>query len=120
MATPVYCTSCGRARAVDGSFCAGCGRPFDQLVTPVGSLYSPATPQQGMAQSALQVQALMAKVVVGRIVGLVVGILAWFFLAGPLFIGNFLLIFVSLVVLAFVGLYVGQTLVLMAMAGNRR
>lgn len=109
--TPAYCPKCGRGQAPDARFCPNCGEAFDKA--------APGPPQQGLAQGLLVVQGLWLKLVVGRLIGVIVGLAIWWFVAGPLFNGQFVPTVVTLIVLPFAGLLIGQTLVLQAIAGRR-
>lgn len=111
MTAPAYCPKCGRGQAPDARFCPNCGEAFDPATA--------GAPQQGLAQGLLVVQGLWLKLVVGRLIGVIAGLAIWWFVAGPLFAGQFLPTIVALIVLPFAGLLIGQTLVLQAVAGRR-
>lgn len=104
-----HCSNCGQALQAGVAFCSGCG-------ASTAHVQQQLTSQQGLAQAGLEVQQFNLLLVVGRVLGLVIGLGVWWFAAGPIF-GETqpLLVIVSLFVLAGLGILVGQWMTLMLM-----
>lgn len=109
-----FCGNCGTQRQPGAAFCAKCGASFGPV--PMGNAVSH---QQGLAQGLQQIEYMRMKLIVGRLIGIAIGLVLWWVILGPLFGDNPLLVAVSLVVVLFGGLYVGQMVVL-SMVANRK
>lgn len=103
-----YCPSCGTQRAPGAAFCASCGSRFD-----AAPAVDQGNVQQGLAGGLVELEKMRVKLIVGRVIGIAIGLAIWWFVIGPTFADNPLIIFVGLIVLAFGGLYLGQMAVLL-------
>jgi hypothetical protein len=103
-----YCSNCSTQLQPGVAFCGSCGAAT--------SVQPPA--MQGLAQAGLEVQSYNVALVVGRIVGLAVGIAILWFIVGPM-LGpdNAFGIIAAFFVLAFAGLLAGQWVTLLIMRG---
>lgn len=109
-----FCPSCGTPRSA-GRFCASCGA---DLMAAAPAAPSPSL-QAGMATGLYQLEQLRLKLIVGRLAGIAVGLALWWFVLGPSFGGDFIPTAVSLVVVLFGGLWVGQMVTLSVLSGRR-
>ena len=106
MTDQTFCGGCGARRHPETAFCGSCGAAFTTTSASQGTV------QQGLASGLIEIEKMRAKLVAGRLAGISVGLALWWFILGPTFGGDFIPTSVSLVVVLFGGLYVGQMLVL--------
>jgi hypothetical protein len=100
-----YCANCG-AQLTGAPFCAQCGA--------AGGATQPSA-RQGLAQAGLEVQDFNARLVLGRIVGLVTaGVVLWF-VVGPALAEEPFLLLGAILGLALVGILGGQWVALLLM-----
>jgi uncharacterized membrane protein YvbJ len=104
MTDQAYCPTCGVQRLQEAAFCASCGARFQPAGAP--------SIQQGLAGGMLELEQMRMKLIVGRLIGIAIGLAIWWFVIGPTFADNPLIIFGALIALAFGGLYAGTLTVL--------
>lgn len=113
MSSQLFCGTCGTGRPEGAIFCPKCGAGFAAAASPAPAL------QQGLAYGLRELEIMRMKLIVGRLAGLVIGLLIWWFVLGPASGGNPLVVLAGFAVLAFGGLYAGQ-LVVLSMVGGKR
>lgn len=74
--------------------------------------------QANVAAGLYQLEQLRVKLIVGRLIGIAIGLALWWFVLGPAFNQNVLAIWVSFFVVLFGGLWVGTMVTLSLVSGR--
>ena len=112
------CPQCRTPRAPGAEFCVECGNQFDDAPLQPESSPQSMTARQ-VAAGSQEIEALRIKVIVGRLVGVVIGLAIWWFAIRPALGDNPLAVLVTLGLATFGGLYYGTTVVWSMFAGRR-
>jgi uncharacterized membrane protein YvbJ len=106
-----FCSSCGAQLQPGAAFCASCG-----AAVGAAPQQEAVTARQGLAQASLEVQAFNLRLLAGRIVGFIVGMVILAVFVGPALgpEGAFGVI-IAFFVLGFAGLFVGQWVAMLLM-----
>ncbi len=118
-----FCPRCGTQRTGAFRYCRSCQFDFDNTAAE-GAPAQPTTPAQpaapgppvqtasipaSVAAGMIELEKLRAILIPFRIGGIVVGLLIWWFVIGPIAgADNPLIVLLALPVLAFLGLYLGN------------
>jgi uncharacterized membrane protein len=109
-----FCSNCGTALQPGAAFCSKCGAATASQ--PPQAQQAPMNARQGLAQAGLEIQAFNGLLILGRLVGLAVGMAILWFVVGPaLGEENPLAVIAAFLVLAFGGLLAGQWITLQLM-----
>jgi hypothetical protein len=108
-----FCPQCRTPRAPGAEVCVKCGNQF------VDAPHQPASGQPGLATGLQETEALRIKVIVGRLIGVVIGLTIWWFAIRPSLGDNPLPALVTLGLVTFGGQYFGTTVVWSVFAGRR-
>lgn len=107
-----FCANCGTARG-SGAFCGNCGAAYAPSRPSMA-----IAPEPDIARALIHVQNLGIKLVIGRLIGLALALLLWWYVVVPASGENILVLFVSLPVLAFAGIFAGGRATLELLAGR--
>ena len=107
-----YCSSCGTQLQAGATFCSNCGAAV------ASTSQQQLSAQQGLAQAGLEVQTFNGLLIVGRLIGLAVGMAILWFIVGPMLGPEGALgVIIAFFVLAVGGILAGQWVTLKLLRG---